>query len=147
MKKYILTVIIATALLATLPAVADDNRPINTNELPAKAQQFISKHFAGLDVSYATVDTEFFDKDYKVVFVNGAKVKFDKGGNWQEVDCKRDGVPADVIPARIQSSARQRFPQQRIVQIEQDSRGYEVELANGVELKFDRSFRMTGIDD
>ena len=40
------------------------------------SQEFIKTHFAGVEVSFSKVDEELFDKDYKVVFVNGAKVEF-----------------------------------------------------------------------
>ncbi len=147
MKKFVIALILSVAALSTIPAVADDNRPITTAELPQKAQQFIATHFAGEEVSYATVDTEFFDKDYKVLFVSGAKVTFSKSGDWREVDCKHGEVPAAIVPARIAEQAKTRFPQQRIVQIDQDLRDYEVELDNGIELTFDRSFRLIRIDD
>ncbi len=147
MKKFVFAIIFALAAAATLPAAADDNRPITIAELPRKAQQFIATHFAGMEVSYATVDTEFFDKDYKVLFVNGAKVTFSKSGDWTEVDCKRGEVPASVVPDPIRDEAKRRFPAQHIVQIEQSSRDYEIELGNGIEMRFDRSLRLMGIDD
>ena len=69
-------------------AFAGNDRPIAVGELPAVAQQFIKAHFAGVEVSLSEVDEELFDKDYKVVFVNGAKVEFAKNGEWKDVECK-----------------------------------------------------------
>lgn len=67
-------ILAGAALLATsAPAFAGNDRPIAVGELPAVSQEFIKTHFAGVEVSFSKVDEELFDKDYKVVFVNGAK--------------------------------------------------------------------------
>ena len=87
------------AALSILPASAGNDRIIVVGELPAAAQQFITTHFKGVEVSYAKVDEDWFDKEYKVVFVNGSKVEFLKNGDWKEVDCKYGEVPAGVVPA------------------------------------------------
>ena len=51
-------------------AKADEDKPIQVNELPKKAQEFIQKHFAKHNVSYAKVENDFWDKSYDVIFVN-----------------------------------------------------------------------------
>lgn len=147
MKK--LTVILAgIALLATAaPALADNDRPITVGELPAAAQQFLKAHFAGVDVSYSKVDEEMFDKDYKVVFVNGSKVEFDKDGQWSDVDCKYGEVPAAIVPQQIRDYVAKHFGGRKITQIDRDKRDYEVELDNGLDLKFDMKFRLIKMDD
>ncbi len=147
MKKILNTLLLAGLLLAALPAAADDDRPISKAELPARSQQFLAQHFPDVEISYATVDVEFFDKEYKVLLVNGAKVTFAKNGDWKEVTFKHGEVPAAITPKPICEEVARRFPAQTIVQIEQDARDYEVELNNGVELTFDRKFRLRNIDD
>lgn len=100
MKK--LTIIFASlALMASsVSAFAGNDRIITVAELPAASQQFIKAHFAGVEVSYAKVDEEMFDKDYKVVFVNGSKVEFAKNGQWTDVDCKYGEVPRPSFRSR-----------------------------------------------
>lgn len=66
---------------------ADDDKPINVNELSQKAQVFIRQNFPKNEVSYAKMEKDFWDKKYEIVFVNGEKIEFDKNGNWEEVDC------------------------------------------------------------
>lgn len=147
MKK--LTIIFASlALMAsTLTAFAGNDRIITVAELPAVSQQFIKAHFAGVEVSYAKVDEEMFDKDYKVVFVNGSKVEFAKNGQWTDVDCKYGEVPAAIVPQQIRDHVAQHFAGRKIVSIDRDKRGYEVKLDNGLELKFDLKFRLIEVDD
>lgn len=79
--KKLMMILAGTALIATsAPAFAGNDRPIAVGELPAPAQQFIKTHFGGIEVALSKVDEELFDKDYKVVFVNGAKVEFTNNG-------------------------------------------------------------------
>ncbi len=138
----------ALAMLAVcVPAVAGNDRPIQVGELPAASRQFIETHFSGAEVSYAKVDEEWMDKDYKVVFADGATVEFSKDGAWKEVDCKNRAVPAGIVPARIREYVANNFPGRNVTAIEQGRRGYEVELDNGIDLKFDMKFRLTDIDD
>ena len=108
---------------------ADDDKPVTVDQLPQKAQTFIKQYFADKQVSLAKQERDFFDKSYEVMFVNGEKVEFDKNGEWKDVDCKFSEVPADII------------------QIDRDSRGYEVQLNNRLELSYNTSFQLTDIDD
>lgn len=147
MKKLTILLAALFAAFSFLPASAGNDRVITVAELPAAARNFIDTHFKGVEVSYAKVDEEFFDKEYKVVFVNGSKAEFLKNGDWKEVDCKYGEVPAEVIPGEIRKSVSAQFPGRRIVCIDRDRRGYDVELDNGYDLEFDRNFRLIDIDD
>ncbi len=128
MKK--LTIIFASLALmvSSVAAFAGNDRIITVAELPAVSQQFIKTHFAGVEVSYVKVDEEMFDKDYKVVFVNGSKVEFAKNGQWTDVDCKYGEVPAAIVPQQIRDRVAKDFAGRKIVSIDRDKRGYEVAL-------------------
>lgn len=127
-------------------AKADEDKPIQVNELPKKAQEFIQQHFAKHNVSYAKMEKDFWDKNYDVVFVNGDKIEFDKNGKWENVDCKYSEVPKAIIPKAILEYVAKNYPQCKIVQLERDHRGYEVELSNKLEIKFNSNFQIVGID-
>lgn len=128
-------------------AKADDDKPIEVNNLPQKAQTFIKQHFADAKISYAKVEEDFLDKRYDVIFVNGQKVEFDKKGEWLEVDCKFSVVPTAIIPEQIKKQVTQKFPEQKVVKIERDKKGYEVKLDNKLEIKFTKNFQIVGYDD
>lgn len=148
MKKFTILLVSLFAAFSILPASAGNDRIIPVGELPAPARQFLDTYFKGVEVSYARVEEEWFDKEYKVLFVNGAKVEFVKNGDWREVDCRyQDEVPADLVPKEIAGYLGQNFPERRVVGIERDRRGYEVRLDNGLDLEFDRHFHLVDIDD
>lgn len=147
MKKF--TILLASLFLALsiLPASAAGDRIITVGELPASSQQFIQTYFKGVEVSYAKVDEEFFDKEYKVLFVNGAKAEFLKNGDWKEIDCKYGEVPAGIVPQPILDCVASRFAGRKVVCIDRDRRGYDVELDNGIDLEFNSDLRLIDIDD
>lgn len=140
--KKLMMILAGAALLATsAPAFAGNDRPIAVGELPAVSP------ITGSEVSFSKVDEELFDKDYKVVFVNGAKVEFAKNGEWKDVECKYGEVPAAIVPQQIRDYVTKNYPKNKIVAIDRDRRDYEVELDNGLDLKFDLKFRLIDIDN
>ena len=57
-------------------------------------------------------------------------------------------VPASVVPTQISDYvAKSSFPNQYIKKIERDAYTWEIELSNGIEIKFDKEFRVIDIDD
>lgn len=128
--KKLMMILAGAALLATsAPAFAGNDRPIAVGELPAVSQEFIKTHFAGVEVSFSKVDEELFDKDYK------------------DVECKYGEVPAAIVPQQIRDYVTKNYPKNKIVAIDRDRRDYEVELDNGLDLKFDLKFRLIDIDN
>ena len=147
MKKFTILLAALLAVCTTVAALAGNDRMISVGELPASSQQFINTYFKGLEVSYAKVDEELFDKSYKVLFVDGSKVEFRRNGDWKEIECKYGEVPTEIGPRPIRDCVSTRFAQRRIISLDRDRRGYDVELDNGLDLEFDSSFRLVDIDD
>ncbi len=146
MKKTLL-LIAAAILLTGLTALADSHRTIDYKQLPAAARTLIADHFGDARVGYVETENSLFDREYKVLFTDGSTIEFDKNGNWTEIDCKRGRVPQRLVPQAIRDVIDTRFDGQGVVAIERDRRGYEVELENGVDLEFDRRFRLIKADD
>lgn len=125
---------------------ADDDKPIQVNQMPQTAQQFIKQHFADSKVALAKVESDLLSKSYEVIFTDGNKIEFDKKGNWEEVNCKFTSVPQQVIPQAIQQYISTNYPDEKVLVIERDSKDYEVKLSNRVELTFDLKFNLIDID-
>ena len=144
--------IIAVATLALLTmsvsAYASGDRPIVPNQLPAAVQQFIKKHFPNTLIHYASVDNDYFDKDYTVRLNDRTKVEFDSNYQWKEID-RGDGgaIPEDLIPQPIAEHIRKYFGTDPIVKIERSRKYFEVELKSGLEITFDRQYKAVEYDD
>ena len=145
--KKLMILALTVLTLGTFTAKADNDRPINVNQLPQKAQQFIKQHFPKEKVAYAKQERDFMEITYEVVFTNSSKVEFTKDGEWKEVDCKYSTVPVAIIPAQIKNYVSQNYPDTSVVKIERDKREYEVKLTNRLELTFDTHFNLIDIDD
>ncbi|MFI3239521.1 MAG: PepSY-like domain-containing protein [Bacteroidales bacterium] len=144
MKKFLLTFVALTFCFVNLTAQVRD---INKEELPKNAQQFINKHYAQEKISIATMEKEGISKEYKVILNDGTKVEFDKKGNWKNINSKRDGsVPKAIVPTEIAKYVESKFPKSKIVNIDKDKKGYEVELDNGVELEFNSKYKLIKTD-
>lgn len=146
MKKLVLAVV-AMFVMSTM-VMADNDKPVQVNQLPAKAQTFLNTYFKDVKVALATQDTELFSKSYDVVFNTGDKVEFDKSGEWTEVRCRQTGVPAAIVPAQIAEYVKSTYPDAQILQIERDDRGeYEIKLSNRWEITFNKQMQVIDIDD
>ena len=146
MKKLIIFAVISL-IFGISTARADDGRPINVSQLPQKSQQFIKQHFPNEKVAYAKMERDFLETNYEVVFTSGSKVEFRKKGEWKGVDCKYAKVPDAIIPTSIMEFVTANYEGATIVEIDRDSRDYEVKLNNGLELTFDSKFNLIEIDD
>lgn len=133
-------------VLFSTTACADKNKPIQVNELPAKAQTVLNTHFSGQKVTLATLESEIIDKSYNVVLQNGTKLEFDRKGNLTEVDCKQGTVPAKLIPQPIKSYVQANYSGQNIKKMEIDKNEHEVELSNGLDITFNKRFKVIDID-
>ncbi|MED9888214.1 MAG: PepSY-like domain-containing protein, partial [Segatella copri] len=83
---------------------------------------------------------------YDVVLQNGTKLEFDKKGNLTEIDCKQGKVPVKLIPQAIRNYLMENYPAQAVKKLEMNKNEYEVELANGLDLTFNKHFQLIDID-
>lgn len=148
MKRMIriLMIAICCMLSCNMAANAGNDKPISVNALPAKVQTLLSQHFNDQKVMLATIESGVVSRSYDVVLQNGTKLEFDKKGNLTEVDCKQDIVPAQLIPQAIRNYLKDNYAGQSVKKIEMNKNEYEVELANGLDLTFNKHFQLIDID-
>ena len=148
MKRILRILMIAICCMVSCNIVANagNDKPISVNALPAKAQTLLSQHFNGQKVMLATIETGVVSRSYDVVLQNGTKLEFDKKGNLTEIDCKQATVPAKLIPQAIRNYLKENYPAQAVKKIEMNKNEYEVELANGLDLTFNKHFQLIDID-
>jgi hypothetical protein len=114
---------------------------------PALAEKSgVKEYFPDSPISYVKKEADL-TPTYEVVLQNGTEIEFNKKGQWDNIDCKRLAVPAALIPAAISEYVNANFPGQSIVKIDRETYGHEIEMANGLELKFDKKGKLLHIDD
>ena len=129
-------------MMVAVNAMADD-RPVPVQSLPAAAKQFVAANFPGATIVYAAKD----DGKYETTLSTGAQVDFTKKGVWDKVDCHTVAVPAAIVPAAIAAYVKASFPNTVITKIDKERYGYEIELSNDIELKFNQAGGLMAIDN
>ena len=115
--------------------------------LPEPITKFLQQYFPGTTVVRGEADPEFGGLDHDVTLNDGTEVDFDPANEWEKVDCHVKAVPAALVPAAIASFVKSNYQAQPIVKIDRKPMGYEIELANGLELKFDKNGSFMHVDD
>ena len=149
MKKsvFFLAALVCMALaVVTITTYARD-KIILGEQLPATAQTFIQKNFPGQTVAFAKVDKDLLKTTYEIHLNNGVELEFNKDGTWDKVDCNFDAVPAEIVPTTIANYVNTNFAATTIVKIDKKRYGYDVELSNELELKFNKQGLLKEIDD
>ena len=144
MKKIFLTLACVCALVAT--AFADSYLSISRDKLPEKAQTFLSTYFPKVKESLIRKEVDVAELSYDVIFANGCKVEFDRKGDWTEVDCGTQPVPAGIVPNAIIKVIEAHYPNTQVTKIERDHREIDVQLSNRVELTFNKHMQLVDID-
>ena len=147
MKKQVLFLAALTCMMVHSVSALANDRIIPVNQLPEAAQKFVKATFPGQTISYATVDMDFGSKTYEVRLDNCVEIEFDKNGTWDKVDCNYNAVPAHLIPASIAMYVKTQFADATVVKIDKDRNGYNVELSNDLELRFNKHGQLIDIDE
>lgn len=133
------------ALLLGASAIAE-SRPTTLNDLPKAARETIARHYPEATISHIEVERSMVGREWTIYFSDGGYIEFDRNGIWSEAESRR-GVPATLLPKPIRHTIDERFEGVAVRQIERNRRGYEVELRNGLELKFSHSGKLLEVED
>ena len=114
--------------------------------LPEAITAFIKQHFPNAQVVGVEPDHDHGGLEYDVYLSDGTQVDFDANNQWDQVESMK-GVPAFFIPNGIANYVKSNYQNIVITKINKEYHGYDIELANGMELSFDRSGKFMGMDD
>lgn len=122
-------------------------RVVTINDLPTEAQNMLSTHFKNNEVLLIKKDQGLHKSEYEVSLNNGCKIDFNHKGEWKDIECSKSAVPESSIPQPIVEYIKKTYPTSGIEQIEKKTFGYEVELNNGVDLRFNSKYALVEIDE
>ena len=118
----------------------------NTNANPA-ITQFVTQYFHEATIKMVMPDED----DIDVVLNDYTKIEFKLNNEWKKVDCEHAtkfiSVPATLVPEQITAYVNANFPNTIIKKLEKKFFGWEIELSNGLEVKFNNNFKVTKVDD
>ena len=143
MKRMRLLFIALLSMMVTSVVFADD-KPIPVEKLPAAARTFVDTNFPGKKILYAEKDWN----SYECRLDDGTKIDFTSKGEWKQVDCHgMSAVPAVLVPEAIKQYVETNFSNCMITKIDKERHGYDIELSNDLELRFNHQGALIGMDD
>ena len=144
MKNCIALGFFALVLLMT----ACSDKPVVPEQWPAPVQSFVQQTYPGEAITFAQKDLELTGWKYEVFLADGTHIKFDTDDTWDKIESPiTRPVPLQLIPAPIVTFLQANYPDAIITKIDKERNAYEVDLANGLELKFNKQGALIDMDD
>ncbi len=147
MKK--LLTLLVVMLLGVGLSMARDKVTTDTSVLPKNARELINKHFGKVGVNHIKIDKNMVGHidDYDVILNNGTEIEFKADGTLKSIDCGSKSIPDALVIKPIRDYIKKNFKGSAIVGLEIERNSYEIELANGLDLKFDRAGNFLKVDN
>ena len=135
MKKLLMSLALIAGV--TMGAAARDEYSYDATVLPENAQTTISDNFNS-EVNVIKIDrTLGVVSEYEVTLNDGTEISFDRHGDWESVETNTaKAVPSSIVLKPISDYVAKNYAGAKIVSIERDRRGIEVDLSNGLDLQF-----------
>lgn len=144
MRSIIVTGIFTLVLLMT----ACSDKPVAPEQLPVPVRTFIQQTYPGEAITFAQKDLELTGWKHEIFLVDGTHIEFDTDDMWDKIESPvARPVPQQLIPAPIASHLQANFPGAVVTKIDKERNGYEIELANGMELKYNKQGVLREMDD
>ena len=120
---------------------------ISYESLPNDAKDFIKINFPSVTPAVVLKDTETFDVEYEVRFNDGMKIEFSEDGEWKEVKNDINCLTFGFLPENIGKYLENNHYGLCVKEIKRELKGFKVELANDVEIIFDKNGKFKRYDD
>lgn len=118
-----------------------------TQAVPEAVSAFVKQYFPNATITGVEIDNEHGGTEYDIYLSDGTQIDFDVNNQWDKVECHTNGVPAALVPQAIATYVKNNYQNLAITKINKEYHGYEIELANGLDLNFDKSGHFMGVDD
>lgn len=146
LQKILIASLCSGSLLAVCSCSKDDIESTETRityaDLPVVSQKIITENFADAYVTQAVKknNPESDGTLYKTWLSNSFKINFDVKGSPTDIEGHQKKIPDNMVHPNILSYVNQHYSASVYIRdIDKEHYGYEVELSNDVELKFDNS--------
>lgn len=120
---------------------------VSVDQLPETVKTFVAQQFPNQQIIYAEKEGSYYEKTkFELGLDSGAKLEVDEDGNWEKVENKVDGVPAIFVPKEIADFIKATYATVAVTKVDKEDGGFEVELSNRRELKFNKRFKLIEVD-
>ena len=143
MKKLLFLVFMMTTFILT---GCGKETILNENDIPTEIKTYVEKHFPGSKILQCVKDKDGLELNYDVIIEGNFKLEFNKKKEIESIDGVTQ-LPDSVIPAKILNYVQTNYASNFITDWDLDRNDQQVELDNGLELKFNKSGDFLRIDN
>lgn len=133
-------------LIVLLLTSCDKDDVVAEEDLPQNARDFVTTHFSTQAISQVVKDKDGSSVNYEVTLDNGTEIDFTENGTCTSMEGFTE-LPEDVIPQSILQYVEENYSQNFIIAWELNRSEQEVEINNGVEIKFDLEGNFLRVDN
>lgn len=148
---FLSTVAILTLAFTGISCSSDDNNSgetiIGYSELSADCKTFVETYFSEYEILRVEKDIHSVDEYYEVKFVGGMQIDLNQSCEWTEVDGNNQPIPTGFVNTSIVEYVTTNYPTTSIESIDKKSYGFDVDLLNNTELRFDSEGNFLGLDN
>ncbi len=148
MRKNVFLALIAIMVIFVS---CDDEKIVSYSDLPKQSQTFLETHFQSVEIGSVIKDRDDGRNTWEVKLTNGWEIDFRRNGEWNYIDCHSSSIPESIFmlmteTTKIWNYCGENYPNTHIVEIDKESFGYDIELSNGTELRFNSRDDFSRID-
>ena len=148
-NKYTLKAILVALVVFVAGVASADYKTTDVSKLPQEAVKCLQQNIPAATVRLIKVDTSFLGfgaSSYDTYLSDGTEIDFDKYGQWTEIENEVAGVPQAFIVDTVKEYLAKNFPNTKIVSLKKKPYGYQIELANDIEIRFDSTWKFISVD-
>lgn len=137
MKRLAPLALVALIMSVSIMACSSKTVQRDMSQMPESAQNIVNTNFKSKVASVETETNVIGATEYEVRLADGTEIQF-LNEEWDEVSVPAgQSVPEYFVIEPIRTFVTQNQPGVVIVSIDRKNNGFEVELSNGIEIKFD----------
>ena len=138
--------ILGLLFISTFSQIQAQDRYLKTDEFPTEITTYVETHFPNSDIISIKEEKDRRKTEYEVKLRNMEELEFDQDYAIKSVESKSE-LPKSVVPQKIQDYVTENYPNRTIEEWKKKRRGQEIELDNGLEIKFDDAGNFVKLDD
>ena len=140
MKQIIFIAILALAFVS-----CEKETVLDDMNIPEEISNYVNTHFPDNKIIQVVKDVDELELSYDVILEDSLSMEFNRKKKIISIE-GINKIPDSVIPEKLLNYVNNNYSEQYIIEWNLDNRYQEIELNNGIELKFNKEGEFIRID-
>jgi len=137
--------IIIIAILTLAFASCEKETVLDDMNIPEEISNYVNTHFPDNKIIQVVKDVDELELSYDVILEDSLSMEFNRKKKIISIE-GINKIPDSVIPEKLLNYVNNNYSEQYIIEWNLDNRYQEIELNNGIELKFNKEGEFIRID-